>query len=127
MSSRLFQEMREKRGHAYSVYSFLSSYRDAGYLGVYVGTAAEWVDEVLGVIVARVARDGARRPRPEELVRVKNQLKGNMLLGLETSDSRMSRVAKNEIYFRPRLSARRGGVAHRRHRPTTRSSPWRAV
>ncbi|MGH7785651.1 MAG: M16 family metallopeptidase [Candidatus Binatia bacterium] len=99
MSSRLFQEVREKRGHAYSVYSFLSSYRDAGYIGVYVGTSAEWVEEVVGVITGElrsVARDGLR---PDELTRSKNQLKGNMLLGLETSDSRMSRVAKNEIYF----------------------------
>lgn len=98
MSSRLFQEIRERRGHAYAVYSFLSSYRDSGYLGIYVGTAAEWVEEVLAVIVREldaVARDGLR---PDELARVKNQLKGNLLLGLETSDSRMSRIAKNEIY-----------------------------
>ena len=98
MSSRLFQEIRENRGRAYSVYSFLSSYRDAGYLGIYVGTAAQWVEDVIAVIVrelAAVARDGLA---PAELMRVKNQLKGNMLLGLETSDSRMSRVAKNEIY-----------------------------
>jgi predicted Zn-dependent peptidase len=100
MSSRLFQEIREKRGHAYSVYSFLSSFRDAGYLGIYVGTAAEWVEEVIGLIAGElraVARSGLQ---PDELARAKNQLKGNMLLGLETSDSRMSRVAKNEVYFR---------------------------
>jgi predicted Zn-dependent peptidase len=99
MSSRLFQEIRENRGHAYSVYSFLSSFRDTGYLGVYVGTAAEWIEEVIGVVIGElraVARDGLH---PEELARAKNQLKGNMLLGLETSDSRMTRVAKNEIYF----------------------------
>ena len=99
MSSRLFQEVRERRGHAYSVYSFLSSYRDAGYLGIYVGTSAQWVEEVVTVIVAELealARDGLR---PDELARAKTQLKGNMLLGLETSDSRMSRVAKNEVYF----------------------------
>ena len=98
MSSRLFQEVREKRGHAYSVYSFLSSYRDTGYFGIYVGTAAEWVEDCLAIIVrelAAVAREGLTAV---ELSRVKNQLKGNMLLGLETSDSRMSRVAKNEIY-----------------------------
>lgn len=98
MSSRLFQEIRERRGHAYSVYSFLSSYRDAGYLGVYVGTSPQWVDEVVAVITGELdglAREGVR---PDELARAKTQLKGNMLLGLETSDSRMSRVAKNEIY-----------------------------
>lgn len=100
MSSRLFQEIRERRGHAYSVYSFLSSYRDAGYVGVYVGTSAQWVEDAVTVIareLAALARDGLR---PDELARAKTQLKGNMLLGLETSDSRMSRVAKNEIYHR---------------------------
>jgi len=99
MSSRLFQEIREKRGRAYSVFSFLSCYRDTGYLGVYAGTSVEWVDEVLE-IVARELRDVARNGlAPAELDRAKNQLKGGMLLGLETSDSRMTRVAKNEIYF----------------------------
>jgi predicted Zn-dependent peptidase len=99
MSSRLFQEVREKRGRAYSVYSFLSSYLDAGYVGIYVGTSAEWVEEVVAIILAElkaIKRDGLR---PNELARVKNQLKGNLLLGLETSDNRMSRIAKNEIYF----------------------------
>jgi len=99
MSSRLFQEIRERRGKAYTVYSFLSSYLDAGYFGVYVGTSAEWVREVVNVIreeLARVARDGLGAA---ELSRVKQQMKGSMLLGLETSDSRMSRIAKNEIYF----------------------------
>src|SRR5439155_684937 len=80
-------------------YSFLSSYCDAGYTGVYVGTSAEWTREVVEVIrgeLARVARDGLA---PDELLRAKNQMKGSLLLGLETSDSRMSRIAKNEIYF----------------------------
>ena len=98
MSSRLFQEVREKRGRAYSVYSFLSSYQDAGYVGIYVGTSAEWAEEVVALILAelrKLRRDGLR---PEELSRVKNQLKGNLLLGLETTDSRMSRIAKNELY-----------------------------
>ncbi len=99
MSSRLFQEVREKRGRAYSVYSFLSSFLDAGYLGIYVGTSPEWVEEVVTVILSElkaIKQDGLR---PDELARVKNQLKGNLLLGLETSDNRMSRIAKNEIYF----------------------------
>ncbi|HUI26496.1 MAG TPA: pitrilysin family protein [Candidatus Kryptonia bacterium] len=99
MSSRLFQEIREKRGRAYSVYSFLSSYRDAGYLGIYAATSAEWVEEVVDVIRSELRTVAADGLRPDELARVKNQLKGNMLLGLESSDSRMNRVAKNEIYF----------------------------
>ena len=99
MSSRLFQEVRERRGKAYSVYSFLPTFRDTGYLGVYVGTSAEWAREVLDVIqaeLAKIARDGLG---VEELARSKTQMKGGLVLGLETSDSRMSRIARNEIYF----------------------------
>jgi predicted Zn-dependent peptidase len=99
MSSRLFQEIRERRGRAYSIYAFLSSYRDAGYLGIYAGTSAEWVEEVVSVIRDELRKIAETGLHPEELARVKNQLKGNMLLGLESSDSRMNRVAKNEIYF----------------------------
>jgi predicted Zn-dependent peptidase len=99
MSSRLFQEIRERQGKAYTVYSFLTSYRDSGYTGIYVGTSAEWVRQVGDCIrheTARVAREGLT---PPELGRVKTQMKGAMLLGLETSDSRMSRIAKNDIYY----------------------------
>lgn len=99
MSSRLFQEVREKRGRAYAVYSFLTSYLDAGYLGIHVGTSAEWVEEVVTVILGELRSLQQNGLRPAELTRVKNQLKGNLLLGLETSDNRMSRIAKNEIYF----------------------------
>jgi predicted Zn-dependent peptidase len=99
MSSRLFQEVREKRGRAYSVYSFLSSYHDAGYLGIYVGTSPEWVEEVVTIILHELRALRGTGLRADELTRVKNQLKGNLLLGLETSDNRMSRIAKNEIYF----------------------------
>jgi len=98
MSSRLFQEIREKRGKAYNVYSFLSSFRDTGYVGVYVGTSAEWLHEVIEVVrteARRLARDGLAQA---ELDRAKEQVKGSLLLGLETSDSHMSRIAKNEIY-----------------------------
>jgi predicted Zn-dependent peptidase len=100
MSSRLFQEVRERRGRAYSVYSFLPSYLDAGYVGVYVGTAAEWVREVIDVVRAEIGRIVGEGLRSEELRRVKNQMKGSLLLGLETSGSRMTRLAVNEIYFR---------------------------
>jgi len=99
MSSRLFQEVRERRGKAYSVYSFLPTFRDTGYLGVYVGTSAEWAREVLDVIqaeLAKITRDGLGA---QELARSKTQMKGGLVLGLETSDSRMSRIARNEIYF----------------------------
>jgi predicted Zn-dependent peptidase len=99
MSSRLFQEIRERRGKAYTVFSFLSSYIDAGYVGTYVGTSAEWVREVVEIIRAEQRRTAREGLTPAELTRVKNQMKGSMLLGLETSDSRMSRIAKNMIYF----------------------------
>jgi predicted Zn-dependent peptidase len=99
MSSRLFQEIRERRGKAYTVYSFLSSYLDEGSVGVYVGTSAAWAREVVEVIRDELVRVAGEGLAPGELVRVKQQMKGNMLLGLETSDSRMSRIAKNAIYF----------------------------
>lgn len=98
MSSRLFQEIRESRGRAYNVYSFLSSYQDSGYLGVYLGTSPEWLPEVLDIVRAEVRRLTATGLTAAELERAKNQMKGSLLLGLETSDSRMSRLAKNEIY-----------------------------
>jgi predicted Zn-dependent peptidase len=99
MSSRLFQEVREKRGRVYTIYSFLSSHLDCGYLGIYAGTSPEWVEEVLDITsreLRAVARDGLT---PAELARAKSQLKGNMLLGMESTDSRMNRLARNEIYF----------------------------
>lgn len=99
MSSRLFQEVREKRGKAYSIASYLSSFHDAGYLAVYAGMAAECAGEVLEVIAAELARMRAGGLEAAELARSKSQIKGNMLLALESSDSRMSRIAKNEIYF----------------------------
>ncbi len=100
MSSRLFQEVREKRGKVYSIYSFQSSYADCGYFGIYAGTNPEWVDEVLEITMGelkKVVREGLTAP---ELARAKSQLKGNLLLGLESTDSRMNRLARNEIYFR---------------------------
>ncbi len=100
MSSRLFQEVREKRGRVYSIYSFMTSCIDSGYTAVYAGTNPEWVDEVIEVTlreIKKVTRDGLT---PAELARSKSQIKGNMLLGMESSDSRMNRLARNEIYFR---------------------------
>jgi predicted Zn-dependent peptidase len=99
MSSRLFQEVRERRGRVYSIYSFLSAFLDCGYFGIYAGTSPEWVDEVLEVTfkeISEIIREGLRSA---ELTRAKSQLKGNMLLGMESTDSRMNRLARNEIYF----------------------------
>ena len=99
MSSRLFQEVREKRGLAYSVYSFVSSFVDSGLLGVYVGTGDHTVRRVLQVILREMTRLAENSIRPKELRSAKDQLKGNLLLSLESTDSRMSRLAKNEIFF----------------------------
>ena len=99
MSSRLFQEIREKRGKAYSVYSFLSAYKDVGYLGVYAGTSLEGAEEVVNLILREMRRLAAGEIGEEELERTKSQLIGGMILGLETSDSWMSHITKDEIYF----------------------------
>ncbi len=99
MSSRLFQEIREKRGLAYSVYSFLSPYADTGILGVYLGTTREELKEALEVVMEQMA-DLRERPVSEEVLRAaREQVKGGLVLGLESSDRRMGRQAKNELYF----------------------------
>jgi predicted Zn-dependent peptidase len=99
MSSRLFQEVRERRGRVYSIYSFMSSFIDCGYMGIYAGTNPEWVEEVLEVTLGEVNKIARVGLTDEELARAKSQLKGNMLLGMESTESRMNRVARNEIYF----------------------------
>jgi predicted Zn-dependent peptidase len=99
MSSRLFQTIREDRGMAYSVYSDLSPYRDTGTLCVYAGTSAGKALECIDLIMTefRKLKDD---PLPdEELTRAKDQLKGNILMGLESSNSRMANLARQEIYF----------------------------
>jgi predicted Zn-dependent peptidase len=99
MSSRLFQEIREKRGKAYSVYSFSSAYKDVGYLGVYAGTSLEWVEEVVELILKELKQLAAGDIKDEEIRRTQGQLVGSMMLGLESTDSWMSHIARNEIYF----------------------------
>jgi len=99
MSSRLFQEVREKRGLAYSIYSYQASYQDSGLLAVYAGTSTEAYQQVLDLIRAEFARLHQGPVDLEEFRRAKAQLKGNLLLGLESTSSRMTRLAKAEIYF----------------------------
>ncbi|HHL39014.1 MAG TPA: insulinase family protein [Deltaproteobacteria bacterium] len=98
MSSRLFQEVREKRGLAYSVYSYLNLCLDAGSLVVYAGTTKEAFAEVVEIVLKEFARL-RRGVKADELARAKEQLKGGILLGLETSESRMMKIARDEIYF----------------------------
>ena len=99
MSSRLFQNIREKRGLAYAVSSGLEAYRDSGMLVVYVGCAAAAVREVIDLVMAEM-RGLARAPLPdEELRRARDHLKGSLVLGLESTASRMAQLARSEIYF----------------------------
>jgi predicted Zn-dependent peptidase len=99
MSSRLFQTIREERGMAYSVFSDLSPYRDTGTLCVYAGTSVGKALECTELIMTEF-RKLKQEPLPdEELTRAKDQLKGNILMGLESSNSRMANLARQEIYF----------------------------
>jgi predicted Zn-dependent peptidase len=99
MSSRLFQEIREKRGLAYSIYSYTASYRDGGLLVVYAGTSNDHYQEVVDLVKGefRAIRDNP--VNSTEFHRTKEQLKGNLLLGLESTSSRMTRLAKMYMYF----------------------------
>ncbi|HEY5359878.1 MAG TPA: pitrilysin family protein [Streptosporangiaceae bacterium] len=102
MSSRLFQEVREKRGLAYSVYSFSSQHAETGLWGIYAGCLPAKADEVLAICreeIAKVIADGLTE---EELERGKGQLRGSIVLGLEDPSSRMSRLGKSELVH-PRL------------------------
>jgi predicted Zn-dependent peptidase len=99
MSSRLFQEIREKRGLAYDIGSYLAPYRDAGMFGVYAGTDGARVREVLGLIREGMERFCAELLAERELQSAKELLKGNFLLGMESTDNRMTGLAKNEVYF----------------------------
>jgi predicted Zn-dependent peptidase len=103
-SSRLFQEIREKRGMAYSVYSYASQYADSGQLGVYVGTREDNVAECLEIAVAELSDIAAGNVRPDELARAKENLKGRILLSLESTSARMTRLGKSLITATPLLT-----------------------
>src|SRR4051794_18113322 len=96
-SSRLFQEVRERRGLAYSVFSFSSHHADSGLVGVSVGCLPNKLDEVLAVVRTELSRVAAHGISEEELLRGKGQLRGGLVLGLEDSGSRMSRIGKAEL------------------------------
>ena len=99
MSSRLFQTIREQRGLAYAVFSGVSSYRDTGMLSVYAGCAADSVPEVVDLVVHEF-RTMRREPvSDEELRRAKDHLKGSLMLSLESTSSRMTHLARQELYF----------------------------
>jgi len=103
-SSRLFQEVREHRGLAYSVYSFASHHADAGLVGVSVGCLPGKLDDVLHTVRAELAKVAAEGISADELARGKGQLRGGLVLGLEDSSSRMSRLGKAELVYDEFLS-----------------------
>lgn len=99
MSSRLFQSVREEAGLAYSIYSELSPFRDTGALSIYAGTSIEKTQEMLRLILEEFRRIKAEPVSEDELERAKNQSKGNIVLGLESSSSRMSNLARQQMYY----------------------------
>jgi predicted Zn-dependent peptidase len=104
MSSRLFQEVREQNALAYSIYSYVTSYRDTGLLTVYAGTGPSNALEAVRLVLKelkKIKKDGIT---PAEEMRVKNQIKGSLVLSLESSNSHMSRLARQEIYYGKYLS-----------------------
>ena len=99
MSSRLFQEIREKRGLAYSVYSYISSFEDTGMFGAYAGVEPAKAQEVAALMIAGLRRFENETVRPSELRDAKEYTKGSMLLAAENTDNQMVRLAQGEINF----------------------------
>jgi predicted Zn-dependent peptidase len=99
MSSRLFQNIRERQGLAYSIYSDLNPYRDTGCLAVYAGTSLASASKVVQSVVSEFRKLKTEPVSDEELKRSKAQLKGSLMLSLESSTSRMSNLARQEMYF----------------------------
>jgi predicted Zn-dependent peptidase len=99
MSSRLFQSIREVRGLAYSVYTFGSSYADTGLFGVYAGCQPGKAEEVLDLITTELDRVAKRGMTAAEVQRGKGQMAGGIVLGLEDSASRMTRIGKSEVAY----------------------------
>ena len=98
VSSRLFQQLREKRGLAYTIYSHLSSFSDGGLLTIYAATRSDAMESVIALIGKEIKKLSRRGVTETELERTKTQLKGNLMLGLEGTYGRMNKLAKNELY-----------------------------
>jgi predicted Zn-dependent peptidase len=99
MSSRLFQQVRELRGLAYSVFSFVSHYTDTGVVGVYAGCHPDRASQVIELCREQLELAASSGLRAEELVRGKGQMRGGLVLGLEDTGSRMSRLGKAELVY----------------------------
>jgi predicted Zn-dependent peptidase len=103
-SSRLFQEVRERHGLAYSVYSFTSAYQDSGQVGLYIGTRIENLTQAMSVVGAELGRLRSEPATAEELTRAKENLKGRVLLALESTGARMNRLGSELLAEAPLLS-----------------------
>ena len=112
MSSRLFQNIREKQGLAYTVYSELTMYRDAGCMLVYAGTSQKTAGKVIESVVHELGEIASHKVTPEELRRAKDHLKGSYVLGLESTSSRMGNLARQELYFKRFFSILKQTVVH---------------
>ncbi len=106
-SSRLFQEIREKRGMAYAVYSFTAQYTDTGLVGIYLGTREENLAPCLEIVAEQLADIAAGNLRDRELARAKENLKGRIMLSMESTSSRMSRLGKSLVTDTELLSVER--------------------
>jgi predicted Zn-dependent peptidase len=104
MSSRLFQTIREEHGLAYAVYSGVNAYTDAGYLSVYAATSPEQVSDVIKLSLEEFGKLKSEEVSEAELQRAKDQLKVSIMLGLESTSSRMSNIARQEIFFGRQLT-----------------------
>ena len=100
MSSRLFQEIREKRGLAYSIHSFLIPYEDVGMFGIYFGTGEDRVIDVTKLVIGELKKLCDKFLPEQEIQSAREQMKGNFLLSMESTDVRMARLARNEICFK---------------------------
>ncbi|MCX0278109.1 insulinase family protein, partial [Nocardia zapadnayensis] len=101
MSSRLFQEIREERGLAYSVHCIASTHADSGQFGIYAGTSPASAQQVIDLCAAELDRLAATMPAAEEVDAIVSQVAGSTVLGLESSAARMNRLARAELYGRP--------------------------
>jgi predicted Zn-dependent peptidase len=99
MSSRLFQNIRERQGLVYAIYSDLNPYRDTGCLSIYAGTSRESADKVVQSVISEFHKLKTELVPADELRRAKDQLKGSLMLSLESSTARMSNLARQQMYF----------------------------
>lgn len=106
MSSRLFQKIREEKGLVYSIYSYPSSYKNAGLFTIYAGMNAEHLNEVLKLIINEINILVKKGISKKDMAKSKEQLKGNYILGLESTSSRMNSIGKSEILLGKILTSR---------------------